>query len=116
MAASPSVSTRDVRKLIVEKAYRRPRGGRSPAGAEEHPNRALKSLLAFTTKWPVVVEAWLNEKGAASEMTSRLNADSVSAEFSEDLEIAIGLLKDMPLSSRQLSTILSALLPKLKKK
>jgi hypothetical protein len=116
MASSQSLSTRAVRKLIVEKAYRRPHGGRPPAGAEEHPNRALKSLLAFTAKWPVVTEAWLDKKGAASEMASRLNAESVSDEFLEDMTKAADFVANMTRSTKKLSTKLSALLRKLRRK
>jgi hypothetical protein len=116
IAASQSLSTRDVRKLIVEKAYRRPRGGRPPAGAEEHPNRALKSLLALTAKWPVAAEAWLDKKGAASRMTSKLNAESVSDEFLEDLTKATALVGDMTRLTETLSKKLSALLRKLERK
>jgi hypothetical protein len=116
MAASRSLSTRAVRKLIVEKAYRRPHGGRPPAGAEEHPNRALKSLLALAAKWPVVAEPWLYKKEAASSMTSKLNADSVSDEFLEDLTKAAGFVQDMTRLTEKLSTKLSALLRKLERK
>ena len=49
----------------------------------------------MTAKWPVVAEAWLDKKGAASRMTSKLNADSVSDEFVEDLTKAAGFVADM---------------------
>ncbi len=73
-------------------------------------------MLALTAKWPVVAEAWLDKKGAASRMTSKLNADSVSDEFLEDLTKAAGFVADMTRLTEKLSTKLSALLRKLERK
>jgi hypothetical protein len=72
--------------------------------------------LRLTAKWPLVVETWLDKKGAALEMTSKLNAAFVSDEFLEDMTKGADLVANMTRSTKKLSTKMSALLQKLRRK
>jgi hypothetical protein len=116
-AVNDELSTRAVRRLIAEKTtYRRPRGGRSPAGPEKHPNRALRNLLAFTSKWPVVCGAWLDKHDRIRKKASRFKAGQMTDEYLEDLAKVVEDLEEMTTSTKKLATQLASLLGELQDK
>ena len=117
MLAKKPRSTRYVRRLISKKTpYRRSRGGNPMAKPEKHPNRALKSLLAFTAKWPEVAKAWLDKDGAMRTIASRHKVQPFVVEFLEDLKKASKGVAKVARSTERLSTKMSALVQKLEGK
>jgi hypothetical protein len=116
-AVKGGLSTRAVRKLIAEKTtYRRPRGGRPPAGPEKHPNRALRNLLAFTIEWPVVCGAWLDKDDRILKNAARFKSGQMTDDYLEDLARVVVNLKKMTTSTKKLATQLASLLGELQDK
>ena len=95
-------------------AYRRPRGGRPPPAPETHPNRALRNLLAFTSRWPAVKGARLDEDDKLLKTATRFAAWQVGLKFQEDLAGVIGRVEGMARSAERLSTALASLLQQLR--
>ena len=110
-------STRAVRKLIAETTtYRRPRGGRPPAGPEKHPNRALRNLLAFTSKWQAVRGAWLDKDDKIIKKVAQFKSGQITDDYLKDLASVVGSLEQMSASINKLATQLASLLGELQKK
>jgi len=117
MVATEDLSTRDVRKLISKKTpYRRSRGGNPPAKPEKHPIRALRNLVAFTSKWPAVFEAWLDHDDKLLKTATRFKSGKATDDFLEDLEGVALEVKNMAESAKKLSIQLASILRKLEGK
>jgi len=109
-AASEGMSSRAVMSLIREKVgYRRARGGRTVARPSTHPNRALRELRIWASKWPSISLAWTAGSNPVIDRARRLPPDRITDAFLADLKVVLALVEGMTSGTKTLAEDLSKL-------